>query len=400
MRVLFADRLPDQTRVRLASQGIEVIVEPSLQGAALAERVQELGIHALVVRSTKVGADTLAAPTLSLVVRAGAGVNTIDLDAASQRGVFVTNTPGRNADAVAELAIGLLVAVDRRIAAADADLKAGTWAKKQYSAASGLHGRTLGILGTGDIGKGMIRRAQAFGMHIVAWSRSLTDADAAALGIVRCSSPVEVAHQADALSVHLALTPSTRGFVGSSVLDAMKPGAIFLNTSRAEVVDEAALLHAIEHRGLRAGLDVFSDEPSSDGPFTHALAQHPSVTGTHHIGASTNQAQEAVADEAARIIEVFRSTGRAPNCVNLSSTVSTQVLVVRHRDRVGALAAILQALKQGDLNIGEMENMVFVGGGAATARIGLSAAPDAATLKTVAELPDVLYVSSTPTEVP
>lgn len=395
MRVLFADQLADQARVRLASQGFEVIVEPDLKGDALAHRVAELDATALVVRSTRVEADTLAAPSLSLVVRAGAGVNTIDLQAASQRGVFVSNCPGRNADAVAELAIGLLVAVDRGIASADADLKAGTWDKKRYSKAAGLAGRTLGVIGTGQIGCGVIKRAQAFGMHVVAWSRSLTDATAESMGITRCERPEDVAAQADALSIHLALTDATRGFVGESILGALKPGAIVLNTSRAEVVDEDALLRALDERGLRAGLDVFSNEPKGKGTFEHPLASHPSVTGTHHVGASTLQAQEAVADEAARIIEVFRNTGRAPNCVNLTSPIATHVLGVRHLDRVGVLAGVLDVLKRAEINVGAMENTVFVGGGAATARIGLDAAVDADTLAAIRSLPDVLYVSLT-----
>lgn len=396
MRVLFADRLADRARVRLAAQGFTVDVEPALKEQALTDRVRELQAEVLVVRSTKVDAATLAVPSLSLVVRAGAGVNTIDLDAASRRGVFVSNCPGRNADAVAELAVGLLVAVDRHIAAADADLKREQWNKKAYSAASGLAGRTLGIIGAGQIGRGVARRARAFGMDVVAWSRSLDAAQAEALGCRYAATPEEVAAQSDALSVHLALTPSTRGFIGRSVLDALKHGAIFLNTSRAEVVDEDALLHALEHRELRAGLDVFSGEPKATGHFSHPLASHPAVTGTHHIGASTEQAQEAVADEAARVIEVFRNSGRAPNCVNLSEAqVSTHVLVVRHLDRVGVLAAVLDALKQASINIGAMENTVFVGGGAASARIGLDDAPAPDTLTALANLPDVLYVSLT-----
>lgn len=394
MRVLFADKLADRARVRLASGGFEVLVEPELAGEALANRVAELGAEVLVVRSTRVDATVLSAPELSLVVRAGAGVNTIDLDGASERGVFVSNCPGKNADAVAELAIGLLVAVDRRIAPADTALKQGRWDKKTFSKAEGLAGRRIGILGLGMIGQGVAKRARSFGMEVHGWSRSLTPEKAAALGITYHDDPTELAGNVDVLSVHLALSPATRGFVGPSLLQALRHGAILLNTSRAEVVDEDALLDAIENRGLRAGLDVFSGEPKGQGDFDHPLARHPSVTGTHHIGASTTQAQEAVADEAARVIEVFRATGRAPNCVNLAARqVSTHVLVVRHLDRVGVLAEVLDALKKAELNVGAMENTVFVGGGAASARIGLDAAPAATTLEAIRGLPHVLYAS-------
>lgn len=395
MRVLFADRLVDRARVRLAAQGFEVRAEASLAGDALVEAVATWQPEVLVVRSTKVGEAVLDAGPLSLVVRAGAGVNTIDVAAASRRGVFVTNCPGKNADAVAELAIGLMVACDRQIADNVSELRAGRWAKGRFSKAHGLRGRTLGVIGLGQIGEEVARRAMAFGMPVIAWSRGLTDERAEALGIRRFGSPEEVAQRADVLSVHLAATQQTRGFIGTSVFDAMKHGAIFLNTARSEVVDEVALRRALDEKGIRAGLDVFADEPAgNDGAFDHPLAKHPSVTGTHHIGASTTQAQEAVADEACRIIEVFRATGRAPNCVNLEPRgTSTHALVVRHRDRVGVLAGVLAALRAANRNVGAMENMLFVGGGAASARIGLDGRPDDDALAAIAALPDVLHVS-------
>lgn len=394
MRVLFADALADRARVRLASQGFEVQVDASLSGASLAAAVAEHRPEVLVVRSTKVAADVLAAGSLSLVVRAGAGVNTIDLAAASARGVFVANCPGKNADAVAELAMGLIIAVDRQIADAAADLRAGQWDKKRYSKARGLAGRTLGILGLGRIGLALAQRAAAFGMPVVAWSRSLDEETAAALGITCAPTPEALAACSDVLSVHLAASPSTAGFVGSSVFDALKHGAIFINTSRSEVVDEQALIEAMDEKSIRAGLDVFSSEPSAkSGPFEHALASHASVTGTHHIGASTLQAQEAVADEACRVVEQYRITGRPPNCVNLSTSTSTHGLVVRHLDRVGVLASVLTVLRGDQRNVGEMENTVFVGGGAASARIGLDGVPTAETLAAIEALPEVLYVS-------
>lgn len=395
MRVLFADKLVDRARVRLASQGFEVRADAGLSGDALVAAVRDWQPEVLVVRSTKVGEPVLDAGSLSLVVRAGAGVNTIDVAAASLRGIFVTNCPGKNADAVAELAIGLMVAVDRQIADNVAEMRAGRWAKGRFSKAHGLRGRTLGILGMGQIGEETAKRAKAFGMPVIAWSRSLTDERAEALGVRRFDAPEDVAQRADVLSVHLAATQQTRGLIGTSVFDAMKHGAIFLNTSRSEVVDEAALIRALDTKGIRAGLDVFSEEPSgNDGAFVHPLAAHPGVTGTHHIGASTNQAQEAVADEACRIIEVFRATGRAPNCVNLAERgSSTHALVVRHRDRVGVLAGVLAAIRGANRNVGAMENMLFVGGGAASARIGLDGRPDDAALAAIAALPDVLHVS-------
>jgi D-3-phosphoglycerate dehydrogenase len=394
MRVLIADKLADRARIRLAAAGHEVRMEPALKGSSLVAAVDDWRPDVLIVRSTRVEAEVFAIGSLALVVRAGAGVNTIDRTAAGASGAFVSNCPGRNADAVAELAIGLMVAADRHIGAADRDLKQGRWEKGRYSKATGLHGRTLGLLGMGQIGCGVARRAAAFGMEVAAWSRSLTPEKAAALGVTWVGDPESVAARADVLSVHLALTDATRGLVGPGIFQALRHGAIFVNTSRAEVVDEDALLDALENRALRAGLDVFSDEPGAkSAPFAHRIAAHPSVTGTHHIGASTTQAQEAVADECARIVEVFAATGRAPNCVNLEDGGSSHVLVVRHRDRIGVLAGVLDALRGASVNVGEMENLRFTRGGAASARIGLDGRPDASTLAAIAALPDVLHTS-------
>ncbi len=401
MRVLIADKLADRVRVRLAAGGHEVRCEPALVGDALVEAVERWEPEVLVVRSTEVRAPIFERGKLSLVVRAGAGVNTIDLDAAGAHGVFVSNCPGKNAAAVAELTMGLLLAVDRNIAAADRDLKRGLWDKGSHARSDGLAGRTMGLLGMGAIGREVARRARAFDMRVVAWSRSLTNERAQAWGVERCATPERVAAQADVLSVHLALTDSTRGFVGPSLLGALRHGAIFLNTSRAELVDEDALVEALEKRELRAGLDVFSREPSTRGAFVHPLASHPRVTGTHHLGASTRQAQEAVADEVARVIEGFAATGRAPNCVNLLRGGSSHVLVVRHRDRVGVLAAVLDVLRAAELNVGELENLRFSRGGASTARIGLDGAPSPETLAAIRALDDVLHTALTqPEEAP
>lgn len=396
MRVLLADKLADGARERLAECGFEVRSEPGLKGESLRACIAEWDPEVLVVRSTRVEEDHVqAGRSLSLVIRAGAGVNTIALDACSRAGVFVANCPGKNSVAVAELTLGLILAVDRHIADNAADSREGRWNKGKYGRARGLAGRTLGVLGVGQIGREVIGRARAFGMPVVAWSRSLTAAQAKAMGIRRAERPEEVARQADVLSVHLALCPDTRGLVGRQIFEALRPGAIFVNTSRAEVVDEPALLEALQEGRLRAGLDVFSDEPAGkEGPFDHPLAKHPGVVATHHIGASTDQAQEAVAEEVCRIVETFRTTGEVPNCVNLAErTPADHVLVVRHRDRVGVLASVLTALREEHINIEEMENTVFAGAEAASARIQVSGAPSSDLLERLRETEHVLNVS-------
>jgi D-3-phosphoglycerate dehydrogenase len=395
MRVLFADKLPDRARVRLASGGFEVRTEPKLDAEALRDRLAEWDPDVLVVRSTRVtAAHATAGRKLSLVVRAGAGVNTIDVAACSSRGIFVSNTPGKNAVAVAELTLGLLLALDRRIPDGVADLRAGRWAKGRYSAASGLKGRTLGIIGLGDIGLAVARRARAFGMKVVGWSRSFTEQKAAELEIERARSLEDLAARSDVVSVHLALTKETHGLVGESVFGTMKHGSLFLNTSRAEVVDDRALLHALDTKGIRAGLDVFPDEPTgNEGDFDSVLAKHPSVYGTHHIGASTDEAQEAVGDEVCRIIETFRGEGRVLGGVNsLVRSAATHRVTVRHRDEVGVLAAVLGVLREGNINVQEMENVVFPGG-AAIARIQVSTPPEAAEVSRLEAIPQVLHVS-------
>ena len=373
MQVLVADQFEQSGIDALRAAGCEVSFAPGLKDQGLADEVAALRPDVLVVRSTKVSETVLAAGPLKLVVRAGAGYNTIDVAAASRLGIYVANCPGKNSVAVAELAFGLICALDRRIADSVADLRAGTWNKAEYSKARGLHGRTLGLIGVGGIGREMIPRARGFGMPVVAWSRSLTAEAAAALGVGLAASPEEVASLADVVSVHLALTPDTRGLLGAAFFEAMRDGAFFINTSRGEVVDEPALAAAIRTKGLRAGLDVFADEPAGGtGEFATELAGLPGVYGTPHIGASTDQAQDAIAAEAVRIVTVFKETGTVPNVVNLATqTPATSSIVVRHLDRPGILAHTLEVLSAAGINVQEMENIVFDGAVSAVARINV-----------------------------
>ena len=402
LRVLIADRLPDSARTRLQEAGCEVIVDPGLQGDTLTAALAEHQPDALIVRSTKVNAAHIqAGRSLQLIVRAGAGTNTIDTAAASARGVYVSNCPGMNAVAVAELTFAHILNADRRVSDGVADLRAGRWEKKQYSKARGLKGRTLGVIGAGNIGQAVIARALAFEMRVVAWSRSLTAARAAELGVTLCASAVEVARQADVLTVHLELSPATRGFCGPAIFEALRPGATFINTSRGELVDEEALAEAVRTKGVRAGLDVFHGEPAGDAAaWTPSLAALPGVYGTHHIGASTDQAQEAVADEAIRIVLVWAATGDAPNCVNLAvKTKATHLLIVRHEDRVGVLATVLDIIRQHNINVQQMENIIFSGARAASARIQLESAPPDALLDHLRAQDPVFDVKLVPLEV-
>ncbi|HYG11545.1 MAG TPA: 3-phosphoglycerate dehydrogenase family protein [Pyrinomonadaceae bacterium] len=382
MRVLIADKFEQSGRDGLEAAGCDYSYQPDVKDESLVEAVRAYAPDALVVRSTKVTEAMLDAGALKLVVRAGAGYNTIDVAAASRRGIYVSNCPGKNSIAVAELAFALILALDRRIADNVIALRQGQWNKKEFSRARGLYGRTLGLIGTGQIGREVIRRAQAFGMPVVAWSRSLTQARAEELGVERKESPADVARAADIVSVHVALKPDTRALIGADFFAAMREGAYFINTARGEVVDQNALLAAMRTRGIRAGLDVFAAEPASaTGEFTDEIAREANLYGTHHIGASTDQAQEAIAAETVRIIRTFKETGKVPNVVNLAArTPATHLLVVRHRDRPGVLAQVLDTIRAAQINVQEMENIVFEGAQAAVARINLEAAPPAATL--------------------
>jgi len=382
MHVLIADKFEQSGRDGLHSIGCEISFQPDLKDDALVAAIGSLKPDVLVVRGTKVTEAMLAAGPLKLIVRAGAGYNTIDVAAASRRGIYVSNCPGKNSIAVAELAFALILALDRRIADNVIALRAGQWNKKEFSKARGLFGRTLGLVGLGRIGQEMIPRARAFGMPVVAWSRSLTEEKAAELGVQRMESPLEVAAGADIVSVHVALKHDTRMLINADFFRSVREGAYFINTSRGEVVDQTALAEAIHTKGIRAGLDVFAIEPTSAvAEFTDPIADEAGVYGTHHVGASTDQAQEAIAAETVRIIQSFKETGQVPNVVNLAQrTPATHRLVVRHRDRPGVLAQVLEAIKAEQINVQEMENIVFEGAEAAVARINLDQAPSSATL--------------------
>jgi D-3-phosphoglycerate dehydrogenase len=388
MKVLIADKFEKSGIDGLKAAGCEVIFQPDAKGDALVAAIKETGAPVLVVRSNKVTEPMLDAGVLSLIVRAGAGVNTIDVAGASKRGIYVSNCPGKNSVAVAELAMGLILSIDRRIPDNVAELRAGKWNKKDYSKARGLLGQTLGLIGFGHIGQEVALRARAFGMPVLVWSRRFSD-DAAArtraeqeFGIKVVATAAELVAQSDILSVHLALTKDTRNFVNADLLAHAKKGAYFVNTARGEVVDYAALAAAAAEKGLRVGLDVFANEPAeATAAFADPIVAQPNVYGTHHIGASTDQAQEAIAAETVRIIRTYKETGKVPNVVNLAKlTPATHMLVVRHRDKPGVLAHVFEYLKVARLNVQETENIIFDGAEAAVARINLDGAPSARAL--------------------
>ena len=319
MRILVADRLPERFVKAMEDRGHGCAVDARLTEASLPGAVA--GVDILVVRSTRVTASVFAAAdSLRLVVRAGSGTNTIDCDEATRAGVLVANVPGRNSVAVAELTLGLLLAVDRAIPDNTSELRAGRWDKQRFAAIGrGLYGQSLGIVGLGNIGLAVAERAAGFGMRLFTQAKGSRSPDVSRrideLGIELTPDLVTLASKVDVLTLHVPSKTETRGMVGADVLDALQPG-ILLNTSRADVVDAQALLARLDAGALSAGLDVFPDEPGSGPADWHSpLAAHPRVVGTHHVGASTQQAQEAVVDGVEEVITAF-DDGVLLNVVN------------------------------------------------------------------------------------
>ncbi|HET7753339.1 MAG TPA: 3-phosphoglycerate dehydrogenase family protein [Anaeromyxobacteraceae bacterium] len=396
MKILVADKFPEARLADLKALGAAVEYQPDVAVKDLAAAASNAVV--LVVRSKKVQADVFEnAPALSLVVRAGAGVNTIDVAAASRRGVFVANCPGQNAIAVAELAIGLLLALDRRVPDNVQALREGRWDKKTFSEADGLFGRAIGVAGLGAIGLETARRAAGLGMRVHAWSRSLDDEKARALGVERAPDLETLASRVDALSLHLPLKPETRGVVSRAVLEKLRPGAILVNTARAEIVDQQALLELAQAGRIRVGADVHAGEPEGGrGEFHSELATLPNFYGTHHIGASTEQAQDAIARETVRIVETFMRGGAVPNCVNVArKTPARAKLVVRHHDKRGVLANVFDSIRRAGINVQTIENTVFEQATAACCNIELDERPSPALLEEIRSRRDeVIFVDS------
>ncbi len=400
MRILYADGV-DETRLEpLRSAGHECVVDGSLHAESLPGAVA--GFDVLVVRSTKVTAATIeSADRLGMIVRAGAGTDNIDKVAASAKGIYVCNVPGRNAIAVAELTMGLLLSVDRRIPDNTSDLRNGVWNKSDYARSDGLHGKRLGIIGLGDIGLAVAERAKAFGMTVSAERKPNRSAKAQAairsIGIRMVDSQEALLADSDVISLHVPKSPETTGMVNDEFLAQLPEGAVILNTSRGEVVDEPALLRALDRGVIRAGLDVWAGEPGSGSDdFVSELARHPRVVGTHHIGASTAQAQRSIADGTVAAIAAYVA-GTPIDCVNLRREPSgTCAVTIRHLDRVGVLAKVFAVLRSNGLNVQQMQNQVFEGGEAAVANINVSDSPSDSAVQSILDIDEVFNVVVTP----
>ena len=404
MRLLIADKLHPRAIEELRTLPLDVVYEPELTKETLEAKLGSLGVGILVVRSTEVTAAAIeSAKQLHLIVRAGAEYHTIDVRAASKRGIYVSNCPGKNASAVAELVFGLLLSIDRRIPDAVASLRGGKWERTEYGRSEGVLGKTIGIAGLGAVGREVAHRARAFGMHPVAFSRSLTPTKAADMGVGYAATIEDLAARSQVFTVHLPISERTRHIVGNKLLALLPPKAILINTARSDLVDYAALRQAVATRGLRVGLDVYPDEPKGKKDYEtdlfvrSAKAADGFVYGTPHIAASTDQAQLAIATETVRVIRSFLLQGSVPNVVNVSaSTVARFQLVIRMVDKVGTFANVLNVIKRHGINVEEVTNTIFEGGGASCAKLRVVSRPSEACLAEIHAFEEVLHVDMVP----
>ncbi|MFW5799836.1 MAG: NAD(P)-dependent oxidoreductase [Spirochaetota bacterium] len=316
MKILIADKFPEKWIDKLKEKNHEVTFNKSLTGEDLPEAIKDNNI--LVVRSTKVNKDTIdAAKNLKLIIRAGSGYNTIDIDYAKEKGIAVSNCPGMNSLAVAELAMTHMLALDRRLYHNVRDLRAKKWNKKEYSKADGIYGKSLGIIGIGVIGREVAKRAQAFGMRLLGYDPYLKDGEFEKLNIKKYDDIYNLAKDADIITIHLPETKETKGLFDEKFFSNMKDGATFINTSRGGVVKQDDLLKAVKEKNIKAGIDVYENEPDANAnEFNDEITQYENIYGTHHIGASTNQAQDAVAEMAVKIVDEYEKTGKFLNRVN------------------------------------------------------------------------------------
>ncbi|MFA7227958.1 MAG: hydroxyacid dehydrogenase [Melioribacteraceae bacterium] len=312
MKVLIADKFPENHIQTLRDSGFEIVYEPKAGENDIPDLVKDAEF--IVVRSTNVNASAInAATNLKIVIRAGSGYNNIDVAAATAKGVSVSNTPGKNSIAVAELAMGLIISLDRKIPDNVKDFGNSVWNKAKYSKAEGLYGKTLGIIGVGNIGKEIAKRAQAFGMKVIGFDVFKSEG----LGIEYIDDVEKLISMSDVITLHVPANPQTKGMFNDKLFGLMKKGAMIINTSRADVIDEDALIKAVKEKGIAAGVDVFKGEPEGkDGTVASKLQNIEGIYVTHHIGASTEQAQDAVAEETVNIIMGYKKSGKVLNCVN------------------------------------------------------------------------------------
>ncbi len=397
MRLLIADSIDIQPLEELRLLGVEIVADPSITKETLPRALNGVGI--LVVRRTEVTAQALeGARELNLIVRAGGGTGSVDIEAASARGIYVANCPGKNAAAVSELVMALALALDRRVVEAHGDLTAGRWERGKYGSEGGLLGRHIGIAGFGATGREVLTRAKAFGMKPHVLSRGMSAQKASKLDVSFAPTLERLAAVSDVLTLHLPSTPQTRGIVSRAVLEALPHEAIVINTARHDLIDLDALAELAPKKGLRVGLDVHPGEPRDpSSEFVSRFAQAPNFLLTPHIGGASRQAQRAISEEITRVVRSFLTEENVPNVINVcSASPARYVVVLRQLDKVGALANTLSVLKRHGINIEEISNTVFDGAKATCTKLRVSGRPSDACLKEIGAFEETLHVDVVP----
>lgn len=395
MRILVACEFPEAALEQLRSLASEIVYKPAATGPELRQLVSDVGV--LVVRNTRVSPETIAqAAGLQMIVHAGSGPGDIAMDSASAAGVFVTDCPATHATAVAELTMGLILALDRRIVENVLATREGRWIRSQFANSRGLAERTIGILGYGEIGRRVARRAQAFDMRVVAWSPQFSTETIQEPGVEFCTWPRELARRSDVVTVHAVAEDEDEHdvVIDAEFLANLPVGAYLVHVGHPGAIDLAALREAIKERDLRVATDVYISEPASDSTkIRFRLAELPNVLCTQHIGPLTQQARRATAAEIVRILRSFLVSGEVLNCLNLAErSPATWQLVLRLRDQVGVMAAVLDAVRADGINAEEITSRVFTGAKAAWCTIALDERPSTEALEAIRALSDVLHL--------
>lgn len=389
MRLLVADALDRAPLDELELLGVQLVHDPALTPEDLPAALRDIDI--LVVRETPVSAAAIeAAPGLNLIVRADLGAETVDVATASRHGIYVAHCPTPRAPAVAELTMGMLLALDRKLVEDTTAQRSGT--DTPSATARGLYGRRIGLAGVGRVGQRVAAAGMGMGMNVYAWSRSLTTTRAQRLGVKRAASLRALASTVDVLSLHLPLTPSTRHIVDAEVLGALPEGATLLNCSHPALVDPEALAEVGAKRRLRVGVDLSMAPETAPPQLDDGL-----VYATRGSAGATRQAEQAIATEVTRIVRAFLTETDIPNVVNvLRNTASRYAIILRSRDEVGVLANVLGVIKRHGLNIEEIKNHVFDGSSAACTKLRISGRPGDDCLNEIRAFGEVFHVDVVP----
>jgi D-3-phosphoglycerate dehydrogenase / 2-oxoglutarate reductase len=394
MKILVACELPEFAIAELRTLTTDILYQPEIRPDELRDVIPGVGI--LIVDSRRVSPETIhRGETLQMIVHAGPGPGDISVADASAQGVFVTNCPDQHAVAVAELAFGLMLALDRRVVDNTLALREGRWARGEFKGGRGLAGRTLGLLGYSAASREIATRGRAFGMSLMAWCPALTSEDQGGKSICFCNSPRELARESDIVVVTAAGDgQESRVVADADFLENMKEGASLVHVGSPGAVDETALARVIPVRGLRVALDAFSSEPMADsGRFRSRLFELPGVIGTPHVAALTEQAHNATAAKVVETVRRFLVSGETVHSLNLlEHSPATWQLMLRVRDAVGVMAAILEAIRADGINAEEITSRVFVGARAAWCTIALDERPSTEALEAIRSLHDVLYL--------